>query len=69
MEQNYWLKRRRAALGMALGAEAADTRLIHYDLAERYGMMAAQNVGVPADERGAALQLPARIGGTQEGAR
>ena len=69
MEQIYWLKRQRSALGMARGAEDADTRLIHYDLAGRYSIMAAESVGMPADGRGAALLLPARIGGTQEVAR
>ena len=63
MEQGYWLKRQRSALGMARGAEDADTRLIHYELAGRYSVMAAQSVvAPPADEVCAALPLPARIG-------
>lgn len=43
MEQTYWLKRQRSALAMARGADAATTRLIHYDLAGRYSIMAAQS--------------------------
>ena len=44
MEQTYWLKRQRSALAMARGADAAATRLIHYDLAGRYSIMAARSV-------------------------
>ena len=63
MEQKYWLKRQRSALGMARGAEAAETRLVHYEMAGRYSVMAAHSVlAPPADEVGAALPLPARIG-------
>ena len=66
MEQIYWLKRQRSALGMARGAEDADTRLIHYEMAGRYSIMAAQSVAAaPADER-VALILPPPIGRTYE---
>lgn len=51
MEQTYWLKRQRSALTMACAAEAADTRLIHFDLAGRYSIMAAQSaVAAPAPD-------------------
>jgi hypothetical protein len=43
MGQAYWLRRQRAALGMAQSADAAGTRLIHYELAGRYSIMAAQS--------------------------
>ena len=67
MGQIYWLKRQRSALGMARGAEDADTRLIHYEMAGRYSIMAAQSVAAaPADER-VALILPPPIGRTHAG--
>ena len=44
MEQTYWLTRQRSALAMADRAEAAHTRLIHFELAGRYSIMAAQSV-------------------------
>ena len=62
MGQIYWLKRQRSALGMARGAEDADTRLIHYELAGRYSIMAAQSVAAPAADKRAALALPSPIG-------
>lgn len=61
MEQGYWLRRQRSALGMARGAEDADTRLIHYEMAGRYSIMAAQSVVAPPAEERAALPLPPRI--------
>jgi hypothetical protein len=42
MEKNYWIGRKRAAMGMARGASSAEARLIHYDLAGRYSIKAAQ---------------------------
>lgn len=44
MEQTYWRKRQRSALAMARGADAAATRLVHYDLAGHYSIMAARSV-------------------------
>lgn len=75
MEQKYWLKRQRSALGMARGAEAAETRLVHYEMAGLYSIMAAQSAGAtPTGEVCAALPLPPRIarapgGETLEAAR
>jgi len=42
MEKTYWIGRKRAAMGMAQGARSAEARLIHYDLAGRYSILAAQ---------------------------
>ena len=43
MERNYWLGRKRTAMGMAQSAVTAEARLIHYDLAGRYSIRAAQS--------------------------
>jgi hypothetical protein len=40
MEKAYWLRRKRASLKMARSAAGSKSRLIHYDLAGRYGMRA-----------------------------
>jgi len=62
MEQTYWLKRQRSALAMADSADGAYTRLIHFELAGRYSIMAAQSVATaPADDARIGLVLPARI--------
>ena len=42
MENRYWIGRKRSAMGMARAAVSAEARLIHYDLAGRYSVMAAQ---------------------------
>jgi hypothetical protein len=41
MEKAYWLGRKSASLKMAQGATGSESRLIHYDLAGRYGLKAA----------------------------
>ena len=41
MDRKYWLARKRAAIAMARSAISAEARLIHYDLAGRYGIRAA----------------------------
>jgi hypothetical protein len=41
MDKTYWTGRQAAASAMARGASNAKVRLIHYDLAGRYGVMAA----------------------------
>ena len=41
MEQDYWLSRKRASLKAAQVAVSAVARLIHYDLAGRYSIKAA----------------------------
>jgi hypothetical protein len=41
MERKYWIRRMHAAMGMARRATTAESRLIHYDLAGRYSIKAA----------------------------
>ena len=40
MEKAYWLSRKRASLKAARNAASAQARLIHYDLAGRYSLIA-----------------------------
>ncbi|MEA2998902.1 MAG: hypothetical protein QOH04_3241 [Sphingomonadales bacterium] len=42
MDSRYWIGRKHSAMGMARDAATAEARLIHYDLAGRYSIMAAQ---------------------------
>jgi hypothetical protein len=42
MEKKYWIGRKRASVAMARQATSAEARLIHYDLAGRYSIRAAQ---------------------------
>lgn len=42
MDQAHWLTRKRASLANARAAITAEARLIHYDLAGRYSVKAAQ---------------------------
>ena len=61
MENEYWIGRKRASMGMARGAASAEARLIHYELAGRYSMKAVECVaaGKPtADSERAMLHLP-----------
>jgi hypothetical protein len=61
LEKKYWIGRKRASMGMARGAASAEARLIHYELAGRYSIQAAQCVaaGKPAaDSERAMLHLP-----------
>jgi hypothetical protein len=44
MEQAHWLSRKRASLSMAKKAATATARLIHYELAGRYSVKAADAV-------------------------
>jgi hypothetical protein len=64
MDKNYWIGRKRAAMRMARAATSAEARLIHYDLAGRYSVQAADSVPFmlptkgPANEgERAALQI------------
>jgi hypothetical protein len=41
MEQAYWLERNRVSIGNARAATSAKARLIHYELAGRYSIKAA----------------------------
>ena len=56
MEKQYWLGRKRSAMAMARAATAGESRLIHYELAGRYSLKAAQ---CPA------FMLPSREPATQ----
>jgi hypothetical protein len=66
MGQIYWLNRQQAALKMAESADSAPTSLIHYDLAGRYSIRAAQSdtegkvpfVGAPLPPRVATEPWP-----------
>jgi hypothetical protein len=42
MDQAHWLNRKRVSLANARAAVSAQARLIHYDLAGRYSIKAAQ---------------------------
>jgi len=42
MEKKYWIGRKRSAMAMARKAATAEARLIHYELAGRYSIRAAQ---------------------------
>jgi len=44
MDKAYWIGRKRASLRMARAATSAEARLIHYDLAGRYSVRAADAV-------------------------
>jgi phosphoheptose isomerase len=65
MDRIYWIGRQAAAKAMARGASSAQARLIHYELAGRYSVKAAQcpafiladQVSAAADSR-AELHLP-----------
>ena len=41
MDQTYWLKRKRSSLAKAHTATSAEARLVHFDLAGRYSVKAA----------------------------
>lgn len=41
MEKNYWIGRMHAAVAAARGAATSESRLIHYELAGRYSIRAA----------------------------
>lgn len=47
MEQAYWIGRKHASLTMAREATSAEARLIHFDLAGRYSVKAANEGGIP----------------------
>ena len=51
MDKSYWLDRKRASLAMARGAASSVARLIHYDLAGRYSVKAANPPSGGAQQR------------------
>lgn len=65
MENRYWIARKRAAMAMARAAKTGEAKLIHYELAGRYSVMAAScppfmlpDPAAAADGARAALHLP-----------
>ena len=48
MEIGYWLGRERASLANARNATGAEARLIHYELAGRYSIKAANSTRMQA---------------------
>jgi hypothetical protein len=58
MEKAYWLSRKRASLKLAQGASSSRARLVHYDLAGRYGLKAMSAETQAIDLAGS---LPPRI--------
>jgi len=54
MDNGYWIGRKHSAMNMARGAASAEARLIHYDLAGRYSVKAAQFPSLAASARLAA---------------
>jgi len=77
MERAYWIGRKRAAMGMARAATSAEARLIHYDLAGRYSVKAANTLpfmltrkGPAGDGERVALRIaPPPHGEPKEGGR
>ena len=63
MDKSYWLGRKHASLEMARNATNSAARLIHYDLAGRYGVNASF-----AESPTTSLEdcLPPPIGATPE---
>lgn len=70
MEKAYWLGRKRASLKMAQSAAGAEARLVHYDLAGRYGLKAMSAETQAADLANAVPRSvkPAPSGPEDEGA-
>jgi hypothetical protein len=64
MEKAYWLGRKRASLKLARNAAGSESRLIHYDMAGRYGLNAASEQTQRID---LAASLPASSDGTRSG--
>ncbi|TMJ18666.1 MAG: hypothetical protein E6G92_02160 [Alphaproteobacteria bacterium] len=63
MDKKYWIGRKHASMRMARAATSAEARLIHYDLAGRYSVNAANAVPfmlprkAPSEGEQAALQI------------
>ena len=65
MDRKYWIGRKHAAMKMARNSSTAESRLIHYDLAGRYSIRAANVPPFMVNRKGpatagerAALRLP-----------
>ena len=57
MEQSYWLRRMRASGANARSAGSSRARLIHFDLAGRYSVMAAHAAAERSAAEGARQEL------------
>jgi hemoglobin len=64
LDQGYWLQRKRSSLASARSATSSEARLIHYDLAGRYSVQAA-NCGARPFADAAAAKAGAAISETQ----
>jgi len=53
MEKEYWIGRNRSASAMARAASSGEARLIHYELAGRHSIMAAQCAAATAPKAAA----------------
>lgn len=69
MDRKYWIGRMHAAMTMARQASTAESRLIHYDMAGRYSIKAANALPFLVRRKApatvgeqAALRLPDRSG-------
>lgn len=76
MEKRYWIGRKRAAIAMARAASSSEARLIHYDLAGRYSVRAANSMPFMLPAKGPAtpgeriaLERPSPIPHGPEGRR
>lgn len=64
MDEKYWIARKRSAMAMARAAPSGETGLLHYELAGRHSIKAAECAAAlaaqatPEDAR-AALHIPA----------
>ena len=64
MEKAYWLSRKKASLELARNAAGSEARLIHYDLAGRYGLNAA-SAGTQAIDLADSLPPPIYASGSK----
>jgi hypothetical protein len=56
MDRTYWIGRKRASMRMARAATSAEARLIHYELAGRYSIKAADALPFMLPEKGPASE-------------
>ena len=60
MDQGYWLRRKRASVAKAHDSDSAEARLIHFDLAGRYAVKAAECGAAPPDPCPTPTPVPIR---------
>jgi hypothetical protein len=61
MEQEYYLKRSREELSASVGAACSEARIIHLDLAKRYGVKATEAAGASRTSRAYGICDDARL--------